>query len=406
MNKTKIAEKIQLLNQKIGLLRSDLIIPISAIDSSSILSIQKCGKTIANHLNLPKLTFIISYAKQKANVGGHIQLDNSNEVFIEIDAAYKYEPEMVLSILAHEICHKFLQKNNIRLFPELENEILTDLTTVYTGLGKLSLNGCEKTTVTKTKIGNQIQTRTQTKKTGYISRDDFAFAFALVSKMRNNQKKEALKDLSPEARSIVASYLDSSELHSENIHLDNLVVRFNKYHDNSLVSTQISLSELDLNLRSLKITLLETIKQKIQSYHKDIAKFNALSLKIEGLKDLKKEGRVVGNYLVSKEFSALKSDLDKQNQEIKDLTKQLAELNESGEKIVQKYAMVNKNAQINVFTCPLCENKMKIAAKKVAKINCSACNYKFIVNTGAEKKKSAHFLDKMKTTFSSFLKSK
>jgi len=68
-------------------------------------------------LKLENMTFIISYAKQGENTGGHIQIDNSNDVFIERDSDIKYDCKAVLSLLAHEICHKYLYKHNIKLYP-------------------------------------------------------------------------------------------------------------------------------------------------------------------------------------------------------------------------------------------------------------------------------------------------
>lgn len=117
------------------------------------------------------MTFIISFATQGKNTAGHIQLDNSNDVFIEIDSELKHDHEVVLSVLAHEICHKYLYKHNLKLFPEFENEILTDTATIFTGLGKLTLNGCEKTHVFSNDNADGSKTETQqTQKLGYLDK--------------------------------------------------------------------------------------------------------------------------------------------------------------------------------------------------------------------------------------------
>ena len=57
--------------------------------------------------------------------------------------------------------------NTPLLVDEFENEILTDTTTIFTGLGKLTLNGCEKTHVSTN--NNEDGSKTETTKTKIIA---------------------------------------------------------------------------------------------------------------------------------------------------------------------------------------------------------------------------------------------
>src|SRR3989442_1554225 len=108
-----------------------------------IIGIQAAAKHIAEFVGLTGLTFVVGVAKQKLNVGGHIDLKSSGpDVFVEIDSDTLSFSDAVAATLCHEICHKWLQVNGISCPVEIENEILTDITTVFLGLGKIMLNGC------------------------------------------------------------------------------------------------------------------------------------------------------------------------------------------------------------------------------------------------------------------------
>lgn len=194
-----LLEKINLLESKLGRKYSHKVLEPFYFNSANPLEVQKAGQKIAEHIGLPPLTFVVSYSHQKANIGGQIHLDSSKEVFIEISLMYKSEPDIVLSILAHEICHKYLYLNNIKLFPDYENEILTDIATIYTGLGKLSLNGCEVTNKKSQRFGNRITTSFTTYKVGYLNRRQFALVYRFVSDMRKVSYKQMLRGLSTDA---------------------------------------------------------------------------------------------------------------------------------------------------------------------------------------------------------------
>ena len=156
--------------------------------SYDVIEVQEAGKKIGGFIGLPNLTFVITYTKQNKGTGGHIELNNNNDegVFIEIDPKYKNDCSIVLAILAHEICHKLVHINGLTQFG-FENEILTDVATVYTGLCKLSLNGCETVSVsTQTQTEGEKSSNTvttTTKKIGYLNRLQFAFVYNVVCKM-------------------------------------------------------------------------------------------------------------------------------------------------------------------------------------------------------------------------------
>jgi len=155
-------DKLVLLQQKTGTRVHYRVMPPLTVPFQDCLAMQTVAKEIAEFIGLEDFTFIVTTAKQKENVGGHIDLSTSGrEVFVEVDSEVMEFPDTTAAALCHEICHKWLQVNNIHSVIEIDNEILTDISCVFLGFGKIMLNGCNVT-----KVRNEITpdgTRTVTK---------------------------------------------------------------------------------------------------------------------------------------------------------------------------------------------------------------------------------------------------
>ena len=100
------------------------------------------------------------------------------------------QPESVVATLAHEIAHiKLLGENRI----EVNNENLTDLTTVIFGLGIFNANQAFQT---YTKIGSygwQSQ--------GYLSQMEWGYALALLAYVRDERSPAWITHLTPNIKS-------------------------------------------------------------------------------------------------------------------------------------------------------------------------------------------------------------
>ncbi len=148
-----------------------------------LLNAQKEASQMMKHVGLTHHIPVITFTKTEQSVGGNIALDNSENVFIEINENYRNHPAQVRAVMAHEICHKVLFINGLyysEKTKDLENEFLTDLATVYVGFGKLSLNGCynERQTVEYSDVGKK--TTTHKESIGYLSLSTFATAYYIV----------------------------------------------------------------------------------------------------------------------------------------------------------------------------------------------------------------------------------
>lgn len=127
---------------------------------------------------------------------GIIHYSGSNHSRIELSIANQHSPKIMGAILAHELTHHFLDQRDIRFSDAEENEKLTDLASIFIGLGKLIINGYEAISWA------QGDTR-WSYKVGYLFADDIAAILFQVSALRSisldivklNLSDEALKTL-------------------------------------------------------------------------------------------------------------------------------------------------------------------------------------------------------------------
>jgi len=396
MNRLPLIEKIHFLESKLGDKWVHPIFEPFKFNSSDVVKVQEAGKKIAQHLGLPPLTFLISYVQQKSNVGGNIELDNNKEVFVEIDNKFRNDHEIVLAVLAHEICHKYLYLNNLKLFPEIENEMLTDAATIYTGLGKLSLNGCERITSSSSTSGNITTTTTTTKKVGYMNREQFAFVYRLVCEMRRISKKEMMKGLSSEASSVVNRISQNSNFHFNKRFFSNEMTL--KTISDDIGASQKNIAKFNRHIRELQEIILPTAIELSKDFH-SYAKSKIDPLVQSATESVNKEPHsYIKNLLTLEEFESYKSKLIEKERELRKfaarLQKFLAYINSN----YSKQLSWKNNEFLFQFKCPSCGNDMRIREKKLARVKCKVCNYSFIVDTGVDEIKKG-FWTRVKSLF-------
>lgn len=164
------------------------------------ISVQSTAKQLAESIGLSDYTFIVAISKQKINTGAHIDLSTrGKEVFIEIDKDMMRFPRALLATLCHELCHKWLQVHGApSAHLEIETEILTDITAIYLGFGKILLNGCtvvRRWTENIELFTGNAREYSETINVGYLKIDQLAFVYRLVCTMRNISEDFQLRGL-------------------------------------------------------------------------------------------------------------------------------------------------------------------------------------------------------------------
>lgn len=402
-----LIEKLLLLESRLRKYQAYKMLEPFRFNPRDVTEVQSAAKKIAGHLGLDNMTFIISYATQKKNTAGHIQLDNSNDVFIEIDSDINQDHEAVLSILAHEICHKYLFKYNIKLFPDYENEILTDTATIFTGLGKLTLNGCEKThiSISNNIDGSKTETR-NTKKLGYLDKSQFALLYKICCTIHQTDQNIALSNLSPNAKNEIQNILPRA-----NAFLNNKYFKKDFYFESfkdDLKDSQTKIAIFQRNARTAQHVILPHCFEAIEQYNKLIyTKFNLINDKFKHLEDASSL-TYISNMVMMDEYANFKKEVIALEDSLARLMRTIDKFNDF---IVHNSADIQHTLStatsfLQVFQCPNCKKEMKISPKKLARVSCAQCNHNFIIDTGHERekttsqpKKKAGILDRIKSVF-------
>jgi len=384
MNKLPLIEKIHLLESRLGERWNHSILEPFTFDSSNPIQVQETAKLIARHLGLKQFTFIISYAMQSEGIGGHIQLEDSNEVFIEISEKFKNDCDVVLAVLSHEICHKYLQINNIHLFPERENEILTDVATIFTGLGKLSLNGCEKISYVQGErnFGNTIAQS----KVGYLNRREFAFVYRLICEMQRIPESVMTKGLTSEAINELTRISIAEKDYFNKLYFNNeYAVRTIEYSINSeCADIQINFAKLNRNIRKLQDNILSQAISMYKDFHLYYKNKIDASVRMARKSHKNEAHNYIKNLLAVTEYYIYKKNINEKSKQINDFGKVLPRVIYLIENTCPKHFIESKKYLLLQFECPCCTQKMRIGDNKLAKVKCPKCNYNFIVDTGAE----------------------
>ena len=172
-----------------------------SVDPKDAVDVNHAVNRLAAHAGLRGLRFIVGIGHLAPEKGGLIELQTGQEeVYIDVATSAGAFGPSLLAVLSHEISHKVLFDRRIRQEDNdpLRYEILTDVTAVYLGFGKLLLNGYEYQTTRHDFAASAIEKRRVC--FGYVTIDEVAFVHAMSCRMREVPASGWLRGLSPFAR--------------------------------------------------------------------------------------------------------------------------------------------------------------------------------------------------------------
>ncbi len=178
--------------------------------SDKYVEIQIAAKKIADFVGLAGLTFLIEPVPLGTGTCGRIELRaGSSDVFVQLSPDLFGFPEAILATLSHEISHKFLHVNGLSWgtgqADHYHNEVLTDITAVFLGLGKLMLNGRHAERVVTAADGMTKHTR----EVGYLDASQLAFVYLFVCHMRSCAQGDFMDGLNSSSVYSVAQILST-----------------------------------------------------------------------------------------------------------------------------------------------------------------------------------------------------
>jgi len=370
------------LETKMGTQVQHQIMPPFNKSFHDTISIQETAKEIAAFIGMDTFTFIVSFTKQKEKVGGHIDLSNSGKnVFIEIDENSLDFPEAICATLCHEICHKWLQKNHLELPVERENEILTDIATIFLGLGKVMLNGSKTSAVKEKMTSEGTRTTTRTLTVGYLDINQLAVVYELICRMRKIPSIIFMKGLSEDAIYAVDSITTQLSEYSNQFYSPDIAQQTIDRFTNLLSKTQFVLAELDKQITYIERGFLETTRdflklshKKIKSYYQGISEFNdnqSEDSAIDYLKALKIDREII-------RLNPFATSLMNESKKFFLFSQSISNKIGSYNQVFPK----PKPDMFTIVTCPNDGTKLRLPENSPnILVTCSKCNYRFAYNT-------------------------
>lgn len=351
--------------------------------SYNLVTIQRAAKEMAHFIGLDDFTFIISIIKQKENVGGHVDLATTgSEVFIEIDDELLESPEVCSAALAHEICHKWMDHNEIRSPIERDNEILTDITAVYLGFGKILLNGCETIRVSYEEVSGGTRTIHKTRKVGYLDRKQLAIVYRLVCAMRDLDQKQFTQGLTASSLQAIKEcehdlrlYFDPRNHHQEAIQdvIDSLHADVSNFQKHS--------AELDKCLVYIQESFVNRLKETTRAQHRKIVQLRQEAARAIQASEHDPALRYLRN--IKRLFSVFQLREDALS-----IVNDAAAFLAHAKKLGQSIALIDKQygdpeaKMFNLIQCPLDGTKLRLPENSGdIRVTCPTCEYQFVFNT-------------------------
>lgn len=365
-----LLDKLALLEERMGAsLQPEPLAPFPLAATDPI-ALQKATRRIAEHVGLGDHTFIVAVSKQEEGAAGHIELDASQDVFVEVDHALLGHPDTVLACLAHEVCHKLLQVHGVFLEGgpsgdvRLENERLTDLAAIWAGFGKLMLNGCQYRVETPL---NEHQVQVSEHRGGYLTRESLGLAYLIVHEGRG-AKRDALE------RTLRAEVLDVlREVEADHVHLlrpvkaDTLTERVRR--------DQERLAAVEKEVRWLKAHLLPALEGELERRHRQ---HHETLGELEGLE---RRGEGPGALLRRARLNQRAIDLARSGGP---LQRASAVLGRVGAEAWAPLVPERTAEMFRVVKCGACGGKLRLPPGRDDLIaRCPRCSYRFSADTTA-----------------------
>jgi hypothetical protein len=376
-------DKLILLEKSLGARTHYRVMSPLTAPFHDLSAIQTIAKQIAEFIGLGSFTFIISAAKQKENVGGHIDLSiHGKEVFVEVDPNMMKFPDSVAATICHEACHKWLQVNGIRSPAGIDDEILTDITSVFLGFGKTMLNGCSTTFVKHEPINNGTRKITETMTVGYLDLDQLAFVYRLVCEMRSIPSSDFMEGLNAEA-ALAVERCDSLHGHyyAPRFHSIETTQKNVTNFNSRVIEVQSTMAGLDKHLTYIRKSLCDTIDNFLIGGHKRI---ETLQLSTVAMTQDSEPDPALRFLRAIQSDSKVKELID----EIRTVSKEAEELLKHTRTVGHHLSRSNQRfpapspEMFSIVSCPKDGTKLRLPENSDDIIaTCPMCKYRFLYNT-------------------------
>lgn len=275
----------------------------------------------------------------KSAAGQAYMGNNSDGVFeIEIDNRIMHDYSMLYRVLAHELCHKYLEIHGLysKVLPKLD-EVRAELCTIFMGFGLQVLNGYNETS-------------------GYLNLEDFCHAFCVVY-MSRGMSQEQIKRIVPES---CKGYVD-------NILSDINILESQKLSE-MIIANQSSDYELRRKMRTLQL-VVENMTD-VNDKHKNIDKVFR-----DKQKELSDGKHPILNMLLRETMATKALENDKLKECCAEIDKIICKLCESTKVDVENVS----DGLSRDITCPACGFvNINTRVSDLKALKCPQCHHYFV----------------------------
>jgi hypothetical protein len=384
---SSLVEKIALLERRVGAATGYRNLDPRPLDLRDIVQIQAAAGWIRDFVQLSDLTFVVGFAKQQEGVLGNIELEYGQDgVFIEIARESMEFPELVVAVLAHEICHKYLHRHGLYCSSPAttkEEEVLTDVAAVFLGLGKLMLNGCEaQKTRDEILCDGTRRSTTTTQRAGYLDPAQFAFAYRFVCAMRKVPGVEMRRGLSESALLRLLNCEESFEgWFDKRCHTDDFLPHCVGSLDSAIHGAQLEVAFIDRYLLYLQRGCIGPVEAWSRRLHRKLHDARRIARHAE----VTPEYDPCLAYIRAVQLNQTAAEVVRLRREEKSMQKVLQRI----EDIVASASAPFCHPSTDMFTETICKNcETKIHLPEMARnvtVVCPnpSCRYKFIATTSS-----------------------
>jgi hypothetical protein len=376
----ELVRKIAFLEERLGkAVRYEILEPF-ALDQHDLVQIQVAAKRIADFVQLKDLVFVVGIVTQQQGTLGNVEVaPGQDAVFIEIAPETMEFDGAVCGVLAHEISHKYLDRYGVSYSSNpsssTEDEILTDVTAVFLGLGKLILNGCERQKTREEMLSGGVErTTTETYRAGYLDPAQFAFVYRFVCAMRGVPRAELERGLSTTAINTLRECENSWPIwFADGYHSHNTRLRILGSLQAAIQETQAEMAIVDRSLTYLQRGCLEPVESWSQSLHRRVNAIRSLASRT----DIAAEYDPCLRYINTAQFNQLLTEVIGLSRRARSAQDTLLRL--EGFVASQGEPFMRPNSEMfTVIICRNCGIKLRVPRDtRNATVVCRSCRYAF-----------------------------
>lgn len=272
--------------------------------------------------------------------------------------------------------------NGIRSSIEIDNEILTDITSVFLGFGKIMINGCRSEKIRDEKLPSGTRTITETMKVGYIDREQLSFIYSVSCAMRNIPSSEIIAGLSAESANAVHTCNSSFGHHYSPLYHQIDVSRKNvKWFKSELIKAQYVMANLDKHMTYINKSLCDSVHAVLDAGHNKIESLHQNA-------DARVNETSVDQALQFLRAIKFKCEIDRQSEQVNSISQEVNEFLQHAREIGRHLSLNSKYfppplpEMFNTVICPKDGTKLTLPIESGDLIViCPTCKYRFAYNT-------------------------